>query len=83
MMDDMDGRLRRRPGVGVRQLNHPYSASKLGRDQGYPKAIGYDPRTPIPNAPTDGYTFAANALARGAPGRRPATTATSTGTSRR
>jgi hypothetical protein len=66
MMDDLDGLFAGDP-VGVRQLNHPYSLSKLGRDQGYPKAIGYDPRDPIPEDPTDGYSFAANALAR-APG---------------
>jgi len=41
--------------------------AKLGRDQGYPAAIGYDPTTPIPATPTDGFSFAANALAR-APG---------------
>jgi hypothetical protein len=63
MMDDMGGLFAGDP-VGVRQLNHPYSDTKLGRDQGYPKAIGYDPRDPIPQNPTDGYTFAANALAR-------------------
>ncbi|HEY4392408.1 MAG TPA: hypothetical protein VGP64_00015 [Polyangia bacterium] len=66
LMDDMDG-LFAGDTAGVRQLNHPYSLAKLGRDQGYPKAIGYDPRDPIPDTPTDGYSFAANALAR-APG---------------
>jgi hypothetical protein len=66
MMDDMGALFEGDP-IGVRQLNHPYMDSKLGRDQGYPKAIGYDPRDPIPQHPTDGYTFAANALAR-APG---------------
>ena len=65
-MDDMDA-VFRTPATGVRQLNHPYLLAKLGRDQGYPQAIGYDPTTPIPATPTDGFTFAANALAR-APG---------------
>ena len=66
MMDDMDA-VFANPTTAVRQLNHPYLLSTLGRDQGYPRAIGYDPTTPIPATPTDGFTFAANALAR-APG---------------
>jgi hypothetical protein len=66
MMDDMDQYFPN-PATAVRQLNHPYLLAKLGRDQGYPKAIGYDPTTPIPATPQPGYTFAANALAR-APG---------------
>ncbi len=66
LMDDMDA-LFATPATAVRQLNHPYLLAKLGRDQGYPQAIGYDPTTPIPATPTDGFTFAANALAR-APG---------------
>ena len=61
-MDDMDA-VFADPATAVRQLNHPYLLAKLGRDQGYPQAIGYDPTTPIPAAPTDGFTFAANALA--------------------
>jgi hypothetical protein len=66
LMDDMDGAFAS-PATAVRQLNHPYLLAKLGRDQGYPQAIGYDPTTPIPATPSDGFTFAANALAR-APG---------------
>jgi hypothetical protein len=66
LMDDMDG-VFPRPTTAVRQLNHPYLLAKLGRDQGYPQGIGYDPTTPIPATPTDGFTFGANALAR-APG---------------
>jgi hypothetical protein len=66
LMDDMDGTFPN-PTTAVRQLNHPYLLAKLGRDQGYPQAIGYDPTTPIPATPTDGFTFGANALAR-APG---------------
>jgi hypothetical protein len=74
MMDDMDA-VFANPTTAVRQLNHPYLLDKLGRDQGYPRAIGYDPTTPIPATPTAGFTFAANALARtppdpaGGPGR--------------
>ncbi len=66
LMDDMDA-VFANPATGVRQLNHPYLLAKLGRDQGYPAALGYDPTTPIPATPTDGFSFAANALAR-APG---------------
>ena len=49
----------------MRQLNHPFAESKLGRDQGFLRAIGYDPRTPI--AP--GASFAADVLLR-SPGNR-------------
>jgi hypothetical protein len=66
LMDEMD-LVFANPAGSVRQLNHPYSASKLGRDQGYLRAIDYDPTTPIPGTPTDGASFAANTLAR-APG---------------
>jgi hypothetical protein len=59
VMDDMD-QVFADPSTGVRQLNHPYLLAKLGRDQGYPRAIGYDPTQPI--AP--GASFAADALLR-------------------
>jgi hypothetical protein len=59
LMDDMDA-LPSPP--AIRQLNHPYIAAKLGRDLGYPEAIGYDPTTPIPAEPSPGASFAANAL---------------------
>lgn len=36
---------------GVMQLNHPYAESKLGRDEGYATAIGYDVRKKIPDTP--------------------------------
>jgi hypothetical protein len=57
VMDDMDG-VFANPRTAVRQLNHPYLLDKLGRDQGYPRAIGYDPTTPI----AAGASFAADAL---------------------
>jgi hypothetical protein len=57
MMDDMEARF---IGGGVRQLNHPLADSKLGRDQGFLRAIGYDPRTPI----VPGASFAADVLLR-------------------
>jgi hypothetical protein len=53
-------------GAGVRQLNHPYSESKLGRDQGFLRAIGYDPHDPI--AKQD--SFAAQVLTRSPGGGR-------------
>ncbi len=45
---------------GVRQLNHPWSDDKLGRDQGFLRMLGYDPRTPI----VAGRSFAADVLLR-------------------
>src|SRR5579871_1408738 len=39
MMDDMDA-VFLNPANSIRQLNHPYILAKLGRDQGYTKAIG-------------------------------------------
>ena len=61
----------------MRQLNHPFADSKLGREQGFLRAIGYDPRTPI----VPGASFAADVLLR-TPGGA-AAGATSTGTCRR
>ncbi|HVZ75468.1 MAG TPA: CehA/McbA family metallohydrolase [Polyangia bacterium] len=58
MFDDMKALFV--PGsVGVRQLNHPWADSKLGRDQGFLKMIQMDPRRPL----TDD-TFASNVLLR-------------------
>lgn len=59
VMDDID-EVFANPATGVRQLNHPYILDKLGRDQGYPRAIGYDPTKPI----AAGASFAADALLR-------------------
>jgi hypothetical protein len=58
MMDDMDALFAPPSRLGVRQLNHPFAEAKLGRDQGFMRAIGYDPRKPI--AP--GASFAADML---------------------
>jgi hypothetical protein len=68
-MDDMD-LVFAHPEKSVRQLNHPYSAAKLGRDQGYARAIEYDPTTSIPPEPTSGASFAGNTLVR-TPGTGP------------
>lgn len=40
-------------GAGVAQLNHPFGDSELGRDTGYLRAIGYDPRVAVPDEPDD------------------------------
>lgn len=66
MMDDMNGLFT--GDTGVRQLNHPFADSKLERDQGFLRAIGYDPRRPI----AAGASFAADVLLRapGGPGGR-------------
>lgn len=64
MMDDVDPLFM---GTGIRQLNHPFAGEKLGREEGFLHAIGYDPRTPI----EPGASFAADMLLRtpgGVPG---------------
>jgi hypothetical protein len=50
----------------VRQLNHPLSSAKLGRDTGFLRAIGYDTRVPI----TEGAGFASDVLLRTPGGAR-------------
>jgi hypothetical protein len=61
MMQDMEGLY---DGTGVRQLNHPFSETKLGRDQGFLRMLKYDPRTPVaPHA-----SFAADVLLSGPSG---------------
>src|SRR5262249_19722607 len=60
MMDDMEEAYDGGPAIAVRQLNHPFSDTKLGRDQGFLRMIQYDPRTPI--APHR--SFAADVLLR-------------------
>jgi len=55
MMDDIEPVF---SSAGVRQLNHPFSETKLGRDQGFMRAIKYDPRTRI----VPGASFAADVL---------------------
>jgi hypothetical protein len=63
LMDDMTSVFAGSPDDGVRQLNHPFLGDKLGRDQGFLTAIGYNPTTPI----ALGASFAADVLLR-APG---------------
>jgi hypothetical protein len=57
MMDDIEPLF---VSAGVRQLNHPFADGKLERDQGFLRAIGYDPRTPI----ATGSSFATDVLMR-------------------
>jgi hypothetical protein len=47
-------------GAGVRQMNHPWSESKLGRDQGFLRMIQMDPRRAL----TDPGYFAGDVLLR-------------------
>jgi hypothetical protein len=58
MMDDMETLYDGGPGVGVRQMNHPFSETKLGRDQGFLRMLKYDPRVPV----EPGKSFAADVL---------------------
>jgi hypothetical protein len=62
LMDAMEPLYRGGAGgtVGVRQLNHPWGGTKLGRDEGFLRMLGYDPRTPI----VAGASFAADVLLR-------------------
>jgi hypothetical protein len=57
MMDDMESLF---VGTGVRQMNHPWSDAKLGRDQGFLKMLRMDPRRAL-TAPDN---FAGNVLLR-------------------
>lgn len=34
--------------IGIHMLNHPWDETQFGRDLGYLRAIGFDPRVPIP-----------------------------------
>jgi hypothetical protein len=58
MMEDIEPSFM---GAGVRQMNHPWSDAKLGRDQGFLRMIEMDPRRPL--VPGSGY-FAADVLLR-------------------
>jgi hypothetical protein len=54
------------PAAGVRQMNHPWTKSKLGRDNGFLRMLKYDPRTPV----QPGRSFAADVLLRSPAGGR-------------
>jgi len=62
MMEDIEPSF---VGAGVRQMNHPWSEAKLGRDQGFLRMIQMDPRRPL----TDPGSFAGKVLLR-TPGTR-------------
>lgn len=51
--------------VGIHMLNHPWDETVFGRDLGYLRAIGFDPRVPIPEV-DDGSNN--GVLMRGLPG---------------
>jgi hypothetical protein len=57
MFDDMKSLF---VGAGVRQMNHPWSGAKLGRDEGFLRMIQLDPRRPL-SAPNN---FAGDVLLR-------------------
>jgi hypothetical protein len=41
--------------TGVVQLNHPWAPSQVGRDLGFPRAVGVDAREPLPRSDLEGY----------------------------
>jgi hypothetical protein len=41
--------------TGVVQLNHPWAPSQVGRDLGFPRAVGVDARVPLPRTDLEGY----------------------------
>ncbi len=41
--------------TGVVQLNHPWSPAQLGRDLGFPRAVGVDAREALPRTDVSGY----------------------------
>jgi hypothetical protein len=57
MMDDMEPLF---VGAGVRQMNHPFSETKLGRDQGFLRMLQMDPRRAL----TEPDNFAGSVLLR-------------------
>jgi hypothetical protein len=60
MMDEMEDLFALAGAHGVRQMNHPWSESKLGRDQGFMRMIKMDPRKPLEG----GDSFASQVLLR-------------------
>jgi hypothetical protein len=41
--------------TGVVQLNHPWAPSQVGRDLGFPRAVGVDARVALPRTDLEGY----------------------------
>ncbi len=41
--------------TGIVQLNHPWSPSQVGRDLGFPRAVGVDAREPLPRTDLNGH----------------------------
>jgi hypothetical protein len=47
MMDDVEPLFVEAGAKGVRQMNHPWSGAKLGRDEGFLRMLKMDPRQPL------------------------------------
>jgi hypothetical protein len=62
MMDEMEALFAVAGGQGVRQMNHPWSEAKLGRDQGFMRMLKFDPRKPLEGDGND--SFASQVLLR-------------------
>ncbi len=41
--------------TGIVQLNHPWAAPEVGRDLGFPRAVGVDARVPLPRTDRNGW----------------------------
>jgi len=41
--------------TGIIQLNHPWAAAQVGRDLGFPRAVGVDANEPLPRTDRDGW----------------------------
>ncbi len=41
--------------TGIVQLNHPWAPAQVGRDLGFPRAVGVDARTPLPRTDRTGW----------------------------
>ncbi len=41
--------------TGIVQLNHPWASSQVGRDLGFPRAVGVDAREALPRTDRNGY----------------------------
>lgn len=41
--------------TGIVQLNHPWAPAQVGRDLGFPRAVGVDARVPLPRTDRDGW----------------------------
>ena len=65
LMDDIEAAVLSGRHRGVRQLNHPYAETKLGRDQGFLRAIKYNPHANIEADPSFGASGCCRTRPRG------------------